>query len=70
MVRILVELSKISIKFSWPPCLTIFHICRDEPSQVPMPGVQGVPIPVCVLCGKEHPPTFYVKDGKIYHKAA
>ena len=67
MSRILIELSKISIKLSWPPCLTLFHICRDKPSQIPMPGVQGVPIPTCVVCGHEHEPTFYWENGEIRH---
>ena len=47
------------------PCALGFHTKEKKRSQIPFPGVQGTPIPTCIVCQKEFPPTFRVKDGEV-----
>ena len=56
----------IRIKFFRPSCIfgLDIHICKDEQCDTPLPGIQGVPITVCMLCGQEAG-RFVSKDGQI-----
>ena len=56
----------IRIKVFRPSCVTglDIHVCKDEKAVTPLPGVQGTPISVCMLCGQEAG-RFVFKNGQI-----
>ena len=58
----------IRIKRFRPSCLFVFHICKKEKAQTPLPGVQGVFLSTCIICGREAGVFHRNKDGKIEYR--
>ena len=60
----------IRIKRFRPSCLSglNIHICKNERGNTPLPGIQGVSLPTCIICGHEAGTFYRNKDGEIEYR--